>query len=169
MKQMIILFVIIITIITSFNYVKKIKLHTKAINQCVLMIENIEILLLYNNLSIKEIFKQLSNNNTYHLLTFINKINENMENKENEYFLSNNNINHIQNNCYLNNEDKETLINYFSLLGKSDLNGQIINCKTYKDIFKKKLKENELKEIKDCKSSGMLILGVGFLIVIMLI
>ncbi len=169
MKQTIVLLIIILTIIASFNYIKKIKLHTKAINQCVLMIENIEILLLYNNLSIQEIFKQLSNNKTYYLLAFLNKISENIDNKENEYFLSNDNITHIQNNSYLNNDDKEILINYLSLVGKSDLNGQIINCKTYKDIFKKKLKENELKELKDCKSSGMLILGVGFLIVIMLI
>lgn len=166
---MIIPLVIILTIMTTLNYIKRIKLHTKAVGQCVLMIENIEILLLYNNLSVKEIFKILSTNKTYYLLMFIKKINENMEVTENVNILNDDNITYIKNNDYLNNDDKETLINYFSVLGKSDLNGQIINCKTYKDIFNKKLKENEIKELKDCKSSGMLILGVGFLIVIMLI
>lgn len=166
---MTILLVIILTIIITLNYVKSIKLHTKAINQCVLMIENIEILLSYNNLSINEIFIVLSSNKTYYLLTFINKINDNLKANENNYFLNDENITHIKNNSYLNGDDKETLINFLSQLGKSDLNGQITNCRTYKDIFKKKLKENEIKEINDCKSSGMLILGIGFLIVIMVI
>lgn len=169
MKEMTILLIIILTIIISFDYIKKIKLHTKAINQCLLMIENIEILLSYNNLSIKEIFNVLSTNKIYHLLTFLNHINDNMQVNESMYILNDDNITHIKNNKYLNNDDKETLINFFSLLGKSDLNGQIINCKTYKDIFKKKLKENETRELKDCKSSGMLILGIGFLIVIIVI
>lgn len=133
------------------------------------MIENIEILLSYNNLSVNEIFRILSKNKTYYLLTFINKINENFLTNENYYLLNNCNIISIKDNCYLNSEDKEILINFLSLLGKSDLNGQLINCKTYKDIFKKRLKENEIKELKDCKSSGMLILGIGFLIIIMVI
>ena len=161
--------IIVLTILATINYVKKIKLHTKALNQCYLMIENIEILLKYNNLSIKEIFKILSSNKTYNLLTFLFKINENMQNSENDYFLNENNYIQIKNNSYLNNEDKETLLDYFSMLGKSDLNGQLIHCNTYKDIFKKKIKEIELKELKECKSSGILILGIGFLIVIMII
>lgn len=151
------------------NYIKKIKLHTKAISQCVLMIENIEILLSYNNLSVNEIFRILSNNKTYYLLTFINKINENLLINENNYILNKCNMTSIRDNCYLNNEDKEIIINFLSMFGQSDLNGQLINCKTYKDIFKMRLKDNEIKELKDCKSSGMLILGIGFLIVIMVI
>lgn len=159
--------VITVTVIISTNYIRKIKLHTKAINQFYLMIENIEILLSHNNINIEEIFKILSLNNNYNLLNFINKIYENMKNDKN--ILSESNILQIKNNKYFNNDEKETIINYFSLLGKSDLNGQIIHCRTYKEIFKKKLKESELKEKTECKSSGILIFGIGFLIVILII
>lgn len=169
MKQMTIVLIITLTLLLTFNYIKRIKLHTKAINQCVLMIENIEILLQYNNLSINEIFRVLSSNKTYYLLTFISKIQNNLQICDNEYFLNKENQTYIKNNKYLNSDDKENLMSYFSVLGKSDLKGQIINCRTYKDIFKKKLKENENKELRDCRSSGLMILGIGFLIVIMVI
>ncbi len=159
--------VITATVIISTNYVKKIKLHTKAIYQFYLMIENIEILLSHNNIDIEEIFKILSLNNNYNLLNFINKICENMKNDKN--ILNELNILQINNNKFFNNEEKETIINFFSLLGKSDLNGQIIHCRTYKEIFKKKLKESEVKEVTECKSSGILIFGLGFLIVILII
>jgi stage III sporulation protein AB len=133
------------------------------------MIENIEILLKYKNLSTKEIFRILSNNKNYYLLTFLKKIDEQFKICENDYFLNESNISNIKNNIYLDNSEKEILLEYFSLLGKSDLNGQIIHCQTYKDIFKKKLKENEVRELGDCKNSGVLIMGIGFLIVIMII
>lgn len=151
------------------NYIKKVKLHSKALKQCFFMIENIEILLQYNNLSIKEIFRVLSNNKTYNLLSFLEKINDYFQNNEFEYFLNDKNISCIKSNMYLNSEDKQILLDFFYSLGKSDLNGQLIYCKTYKDAIKKKQKEYELKEIGECKSTGMLILGIGFLIVILVI
>lgn len=133
------------------------------------MIENIEILMSYNNLSVCEIFRILSANKTYNLLTFINNIYSNLIVSEDNYILNDINISCVKNNKYLNSDDKEILINFLSMLGKSDLNGQIINCKTFKDLFKKKLRDYEIKELSDCKSSGIIVLGIGFLILIMII
>ena len=131
------------------------------------MIENIEILLHQHNIDTEEIFKILSMNNNYNLLTFIKPIYENMSIDKN--ILSNSNLLYIKNNKYFNEEEKELIINFFSLLGKSDLKGQLMNCKTYKELLKKRLKENETKELTECKNSSILVFGIGFLIVILII
>lgn len=157
------------SIILTFHYMKHNKLYVKAINQCVLMIENIEILLSYNSLSTQEIFRILSQNKKYHLLTFINKISENINSEVSSDILCNYNISYIKSNKYLKIEDKENIENFFSLLGKSDLKGQIINCNTYREIFVKKLLELENKSNKDCNSMCSLILGSGILMIILLL
>lgn len=167
MKNIMITTVISITVIIAIKYIKKIKIHTKAVNQLCIMVENIEILLTQNNINVEEILKTLTLNNNFYLLTFINHINENMKYDKN--ISSKANISHINKNKIFNSEEKEIIINFFSLLGKSDLNGQLIHCKTYKDIFKKMLNENELRESIDCKNSSILIFGIGFLIVILII
>ena len=150
------------------NYIKQFNYHKKAVNQCLTMIENIEILLSYNSLSVQEIFNLLSQSNLYNLLTFIIYINENMKTKENKNILNDCNMNYINNNLYLKKEDKENLINYFSLFGKSDLNGQIINCRKYKDVFKNRLDYIEKDELNESKSISVLIIGIGILIIILL-
>ena len=131
------------------------------------MIENIEILLHQHNIDTEEIFKILSMNNNYNLLTFIKPIYENMSIDKN--ILSNSNLFYIKNNKYFNEEEKELIFYFFSLFGKSDLNGQLMNCKTYKELLKKRLKENEAKELTECKNSSILVFGIGFLIVILII
>ena len=83
------------------NYIKQFNYHKKAVNQCLTMIENIEILLSYNSLSVQEIFNLLSQSNLYNLLTFIICINENMKTKENKNILNDCNMNYINNNLYL--------------------------------------------------------------------
>ena len=55
--------------------VRQIKNHTQAIKQSVLLIENIRMLIEYNNLSLKEIFENISKKDTYNLLEFLNTIN----------------------------------------------------------------------------------------------
>ncbi len=142
--------------------------HHKAISQCIMMFDNIEILLSYNVLSTQNIFKLLSENDKYNLLTFIKNISTNMESKNSDYVLSCENQKYIYGNKYLKKEDKENLINFFSLFGKSDLNGQIINCKTYKKIFKKRFEFIEMNDKKECKSISTMILGLGFLVIILL-
>lgn len=150
------------------NYIRQCNYHQKAVSQCLTMIENIEILLSYNSLSVQEIFKLLSQNEIFNLLTFIKYINESMEIKENKYVLSTCNLEYINSNLYLKQDDKENLINFFSLFGKSDLNGQIMNCRKYKDIFKSRLDYIEKNEQKECKSISVLIVGIGILIIILL-
>lgn len=151
----------------SINYVNRIRQHTKAVSQLCLMIENIEILLHQYNIDTEEIFKILSMNNNYNLLTFIKPIYEIMSFDKN--VLNKSNLLYIKNNKYFNEEEKELIINFLSLLGKSDLNGQLMNCKTYKELLKKRLKENEDKELTECKNSSILVFGIGFLIVILII
>jgi stage III sporulation protein AB len=132
------------------------------------MLENIEILLSYKRLSVNEIFYELANNDTFDLLDFIKKINHNMIKTNNNYILSCENKQFIISNNHITKNDKENLINFFSTLGKSDLNGQLLNCKTYKDMFKKNLEKLKKMEQNECKSTGTLIIGVGFLLVILI-
>ncbi len=151
------------------SFIKQIKLHTKAVKECILMIENIEIYLSYNNLSINEIFNLLSNTNTFSELYFLDEINNNLKSENISYILSDDNIYNIKKYKYLNSSEKEDLIKFFSGLGKSDLNGQISNCKTYKEIFKKQLNSTEKDELTECKSMGTLIIGVGVLLIILIV
>lgn len=133
------------------------------------MIENIEILLSFNGLTIQNVFKTLSENHTYNLLTFINSISDNMESGISKYILSDENVVLINKSRYLKIDDKNNLLNFFSALGKSDLNGQITNCKTYKELFKKRLENIEKNELKQSKSMSVMIMGIGFLIVFLLL
>ena len=133
------------------------------------MIETIEILLSYKNLSVNEIFSCLSKNNSLYLLDFIRKINSNISNDLYHYILSDENKKTIMSCKYISVTDKENIISFLEVFGKSDLNGQIINCKTYKDVFKKTLKKLEKTESADCKNMGTIILGTGLLLIILLL
>ncbi len=133
------------------------------------MIENIELLLSFNNMTIQNLFKNLSENETYSLLRFIKPIYKNMESGIDKYILGDVNISHINNNYYLKKDDKDNLKNFLIALGKSDLNGQISNCILYKEIFKKNLDDVEKTEMLQCKNFSILIIGIGFLISILLL
>lgn len=133
------------------------------------MIENIEILLSYNTLNVKEIFRLLSENNSYPLLEFIKHIDRNLQTGKSDYILNEENITNVWKNKYLNIDDKENIISFFSVLGKSDLNGQMVNCKTYKEIFNKKSEILEKKETVQCKSTGTIIIGACLLFIILII
>ena len=91
-----------------------------------------------------------------------------MTTKGDNYILSTENKQCIISNNYINKNDKENLINFFSTLGKSDLNGQLLNCKSYKDIFKRNLEKLKKNELNECKSIGTLIIGTGVLMVILM-
>ena len=133
------------------------------------MIENIEILLSFNKMTIQNIFKILSENETYSLLRFINPIYKNMESGIDKYILGDVNISYINNNHHLKNDDKDNLKNFLNALGKSDINSQISNCILYKEIFKKNIENVEKTEMLQCKSISVLIIGIGFLISILLL
>ena len=145
------------------NCIQQSKNHIKCIKQIVLMIENIEILLSFNKMTIQNIFK------TYSMLNFIKPIYNNMVSGTDKYILGNVNLLWLNNTYYLKKDDKDNLKNFFNILGKSDLKGQISNCVLYKEIFKKSLDEIEKTEMLQCKSVGILIIGIGFLISILLL
>ncbi len=134
-----------------------------------MMLENIEILLEHRNLSVDGIFKFLKNNDNLNKLNFIEFVNLEFSN-DNDYdeiikkaFLKS------ENTKYFDKKDLELLNGYFSVFGKTDLKGQISNCRLYKEFFKHKLNELEAEENMKCKSTGTIIVGTGVLLIILLI
>lgn len=150
----------------SLIYVKQIKNHTNAIKQCVLLIENIKILIEYKNLTVDEIFETVCSTENYDLLFFLNEIRCGID----EYYTTIKNI--FSSNKVLScfdAEDIEHLKGFFSMLGRSDTNGQILNCELYKNLFEKKYLQLENNENSKCKSTFTLVLGVGLLFSIIVI
>lgn len=140
--------------------IRQIKLHTKAVRQCALMLDNLEIMLNYNRLSINELFMELSNSGLYDLLPFIDNFKGFYEDSDSLR------INDIK---YLDKQDKEQLTGFFSLLGKSHIDGQIQNCRIYKTYFNKKMNLLENEESKKCKIVSVLTFGFFALILIVFI
>ena len=153
----------------AMNYIQQSKNHIKCLKQIVLMIENIEILLSFNNMTIQSIFKNLSANETYSLLGFIVPIYNNMVAGTDKYVLGDDNLSYLNNARYLKKEDKDNLKSFFNILGISDLKGQISNCILYKELFKRNIDDIEETEIIQCKSISILIIGIGSLISILLL
>lgn len=133
------------------------------------MIENIEIMLKYNNLSVDEIFNSLSASGNFNLLCFVKEINKRIG-LGGEYEKV---YNEVMSDFYFtksyDNEDRDLIKGFLSLLGKSDINGQIANCKMYKEFFKSKLLLLENNENDKCKSFAALIVGAGIMTSILLI
>jgi hypothetical protein len=64
--------------------------------------------------------------------------------------------------------DKDNIKFFLSMLGKTDFNGQIMNCKLYKKYFLDKLKLLEENENNKCKSISTIIAGIGLFITIII-
>lgn len=134
-----------------------------------MMLENIEILLEHRNLSINSIFDYLKNSKSFTNLKFIKYFVEEFTKDKDyeravEYALKNQ-----ENLKYFDKSDLELLKGYFSVMGKTDLSGQISNCRLYKEFFKQKLQRLEAEENMKCKSTGTFIVGAGVLVIIVLI
>lgn len=151
---------------SAINSTKQIKNHTSFVRQCVLMIENISILLQYNNLTVDEIIDYIFNSDNYGLLFFIDDLHRQGDDFDSKCEKS---INGRQLSKSFDQEDKELLLGFFSMLGKSDLNGQLSNCKIYKEFFSKKLAELEKSEQIKCKNSLAVYIGIGLGISIIII
>lgn len=149
--------------------VRQIKNHTDAVRQSVLMIENTEILLEYRSLTIEEIFRSLSLSSNLALLNFIGEINRRLGMRIDYEMIYYEVINDYRFSRYYDKEDREYMSGFLSMLGKSDVSGQIANCKLYKEFFKTKLLSLETSEEARCKSIGTLILGAGIAAVIIII
>lgn len=156
-----------VCIVISLIYIKQIKNHTRAIRQCVLLVENIKILIEYRNLSIEEIFDNISASDNYDLLVFIKDLKRGIDiqyyENLNKVFSTNSLLN------YFDSEDIDYLKGFFSMLGRSDTNGQIMNCDLYKNLFEKKLLLLEGNENNRCKSTATLTMGLGMLFSIIVI
>ncbi len=156
-----------VCIVISLIYIKQIKNHTRAIRQCVLLVENIRILIEYRNLSIEEIFDNISASDNYDLLIFIKDLKRGIDiqyyENLNKVFSTNSLLN------YFDSEDIDYLKGFFSMLGRSDTNGQIMNCDLYKNLFEKKLLLLEGNENNRCKSTATLTMGLGMLFSIIVI
>ena len=130
-----------------------------------MMLENIEILLEHRNLSVDGIFNYLKNSDNFTKLKFIDYINSknDYDNMSSEAFSS------YEITRYFDKEDIELLKGYFSVMGKTDLQGQISNCRLYKEFFKQKLLLLESEESTKCKSTGTITVGAGVILIILII
>ncbi len=149
--------------------VRQIKNHTGAVGQSILMLESIEIMLEYRSLSVEEIFRSLSVTERFDLLLFIKEINRRLSAGEEYELLYKEVLNDIQMTANYDGEDRGYMSGFLSLLGKSDVYGQIANCKMYKELFKTKLKALQKNENEKCKTYAALILGVGIMISLILL
>ena len=70
MKQIIVIILIVNGIFLSYKNIKYIKTKTNTLKQCVLLFENIELMLKYNILSTKEIFYKLIITKNYRNILF---------------------------------------------------------------------------------------------------
>ncbi len=150
----------------SMTRVKQIKNHTKSVMQFILLIENIEILIEYKNMSISEIFDFVCNNENYSCLTFLNDIKNGLKN----YYDTLDKVFADKKLLYVFDcEDIEYISGFFSVLGSSDTNGQILNCNLYKKLFEKKYSQLKSSEKTECKCVSTLSIGLGLLISITII
>lgn len=157
------------SIATAMIIVRRIKNHTNAVRQSILMIDKIEIIVQYNSLTISEIFKNLSLSSNFTLLNFLNEINKQIGmglDYENIYATVLDDLSFTK--CY-DFQDREYMKGFLSMLGKSDVSGQIANCKMYKELFKTKLSVLEKNEDDRCKSLTAFVIGIGIMISIILI
>ncbi len=145
----------------NLSFIKQIKVRTEALRQIVLMIDYIEISIKYQSLNIKDIFNQLRKSKKYNLLTFINS------------FVENNNLecdfNTLTFRKSFSSYTLQLLNGFFSMLGKSDIDGQIINCETYKCFFKDELQKTEANEERTIKTGTAIFFCIALFILILLI
>ncbi len=133
------------------------------------MIENIEIQINYSNLKLADLIINLSNNSNYNSLIFIDEMKNRMTDICDFNCICNEVFNDHNIMASFDDEDIELLKGFFSGFGKSDVTGQILNCKTYKEFFKNKLLLLESQEKIKCKSQTALTIGLGLILSIVVV
>ena len=169
MKKVIVLIIIILCSFLLFKTISKIKNKTIILKQCVMMIENIEIMLKYNSFSTEEILFNLINSGYYNKLSFLKNFYEKIKNNS---FSQKNITFEFENNylCkYLEKEDLENLKGFFQNIGTTNVNTQIVNCEFYKEIFKKKLLQIESQEKNKIKTVTVIIVSISVCLVIIIL
>lgn len=133
------------------------------------MLENIEIFIGFSNYNIKELFNLLSNNKSLDKLEFVHTISNNLNSKNEFTNICNDIFKNKSSISYFSSEETDLLKGFFSCLGQTDINGQISNCKTYKELFKRRLDILESEEKTKCKSQMAVSLGLGLIVSIMIL
>ena len=144
-------------------------MHTIKIRQCVLMLENIEIYIKYSNYNIRELFNLLSSNKSIDKLDFIHIILDRINAHDEFTNICDDVFKDRKSVSNFSLEEIDLLKGFFSCLGQTDINGQISNCKTYKELFKSRLNILEAQEKTKCKSQMALSLGIGLILSIMIL
>jgi|GEM_PF-6982995 len=164
MKILFITMTLAICFIITVYKVDNIKKHTLAVRQCVMMIDNIEILLNHTNITVEKIIDSLLLSDNYYLLSFLKEIHISLLNSDFDNGII------TKNNCIFFDKEDLTFINgFFSNFGKSDVYGQISNCKLYKEFLKTKLSKLENEEKNNCKSTSVMIMGIGFAVLMIMV
>lgn len=155
--------------ILTLTAVRRIKNHTEAVRQSILLIENIEIMLEYRSLTVAEIFYNLSLLPSFSLLPYIKELNRSLS-LGFEYESSYRDIlNDFALTKNYDSEDRNYMSGFLSQLGKSDISGQTANCRMYKEFFKTKLRVLQNDEDNKCKSLSAVIIGVGVMLSVIII
>lgn len=152
-------------ILVNISYIKQIKNSTEALRQVYLMIDYIEICIKYQNSDLKEIFQHIYNSDKFPLLPFIKdfkKLNFTVD-------FSKYSFHSVKNMNYFAPYSCELLNGYFSMLGKSDVDGQILNCETYKEFFKQEVDKAYKSEERKIKTGSCLIFGIMLLMLIIIL
>ena len=169
MKQIIVIILIVNGIFLSYKNIKYIKTKTNTLKQCVLMFENIELMLKYNILSTKEIYYKLIITKNYRNILFLKSfLHAIEENRFNDDFIMEE-IKKKKNSKYFDYDDLDNLESFFINFGTSDVNSQISNCSFYKNIFTKKLTKQENIENEKIKTTTALIYAFTIIFIIIIL
>ena len=152
-------------ILVNISYIKQIKNRTEALRQVFLMIDYIEISIKYQSLDLKEIFQHIYNSEKFPLLLFI----KDFKRQEFAVDFANYNFQTFKNLNFFSPYSCNLLNGYFSMLGKSDVDGQILNCETYKEFFKQEIESSSKSEERKIKTGSCLLFGIVFLMLIILL
>lgn len=151
--------------LANIIYIKQIKNRAEALRQVYLMIDYIEICIKYQNLGLKDIFQHIYNSGKFPLLTFINDFEKlNFTADFSKYCFKN-----VKNLNIFSPYSCELLKGFFSMLGKSDVDGQILNCETYKEFFKEEEEKAVQCEEQKIKTGSSLLFGVIILLLIIIL
>ncbi len=112
----------------------------------------------YKNSTIPEILEYILDNDRYKLMRFSNS------NSANDIAISFTN----SDKCYLNKNEKDELVTYFSMLGSTDSEGQIQLCERYKLYFHQQLNHTDEDDRKKRKLYYSLGVFSGLFLVVIL-
>lgn len=152
-------------VLANISYIKQIKNRTEALRQVYLMIDYIEICIKYQNTDLKDIFRHIYNSQKFPLLVFINdfkRLNFTVD-------FAKYSFHSVRTANLFSAYTCELLSGFFSMLGKSDVDGQILNCETYKEFFKREEEKAQICEERKIKTGSSLLLGAMLLMLIIIL